>query len=425
MLPAALSAAFILVAGPAACLAEGDGTADDLKQVRVQLQREERRMGDFKKRAGEYLRAEEQLSNQLEDTAKKKATVAAQLDSLRTESDALAATLLNTKTALGSRAATLQKRVVAVYKATRGGPSLGYIFGAGSPNEFVKRTKYLERISAFDRDYAVVLQKMLVSMERDKSRLDRLTADKTAAVSQLAKLEQELGERREKKAALLKEEQDHVAKQETLLGKLRGSANRLEQVVANIMGGERVPAPPPAPDEADQPPPTDHPEVITAPSNNPPQQEGGGIIMTPYTGRGLEVMRGKLLFPVGGELVQRFGKQRHEEFSDVLFVKGVEVKAPVGAQVRAVAEGKVVLSQVLPGYGNVIIVDHGQRYYTLYGRLASSLKSLGDSVKQGEALAVLGELDYKGRNFYFELRVKGKAVNPADYCKSLPESTNG
>ncbi len=401
---------------------EGGPTADDLKVIRAQLQREERRMTDLRKQVDANQRSGERLGAQLEETGKQRTTLSAQLESLKGESDRLEGSLASTRGSLADRQTMLQRRVVAVYKATRGTPSLGYVFGAGNPTDLVKRMRYLAAVSEFDRNYAAVLQKMLQAMERDQSRLERLTKDKTAAVDQLGKLEQDLTDKRERKAQLLREQQDQLAKQEVVLGKLRQSAARLEQVLANIMGGERVPAPTPAPEEPPEQT-TEHPEVITAPTGPTPPTEGSGIIMTPYSGRGLEALRGKLVFPVAGEMVQRFGKQRHEEFSDVLFVKGIEVKAPVGAQVRAVADGKVVLSQVLPGYGNVIIVDHGQRYYTLYGRLASSLKSLGDTVKLGEPLAVLGELDYKGRNFYFELRVKGKAVNPADYCRTLPEST--
>src|SRR5262249_7355065 len=122
--------------------------------------------------------------------------------------------------------------------------------------------------------------------------------------------------------------------------------------------------------------------------------------------------QGKLPVPIVGSVLERFGAHRHEEFDDVLFSKGMEFRADVGAKVLAVAAGKVVYSGVLPAYGNVVILDHGARYYTLYGRLASSLVSVGRVVNSGEMLAVVGQPDDKGRNFYFEIRLRGKAVDP-------------
>jgi septal ring factor EnvC (AmiA/AmiB activator) len=101
----------------------------------------------------------------------------------------------------------------------------------------------------------------------------------------------------------------------------------------------------------------------------------------------------------------------------MLFVKGMEFRVKTGSPVLAVSGGKVVLNQNLPGYGRVIILDHGQRNYSLYARLAESAVSAGTLVNPGEKIAVLGDLDSKGKNFYFELRIKGQAVNPGVYLK--------
>jgi murein hydrolase activator len=105
----------------------------------------------------------------------------------------------------------------------------------------------------------------------------------------------------------------------------------------------------------------------------------------------------------------------------MIFIKGLEFSGNVGEKVRPVAKGKVVFSQLLPGLGNVVIVDHGKRYYTLYGRLSSVLTQLGDIVGRGDTVGILGEPDRKGRNFYFELRQKGKAMNPQPFfSEKLP-----
>ena len=81
--------------------------------------------------------------------------------------------------------------------------------------------------------------------------------------------------------------------------------------------------------------------------------------------------------------------------------------------------GKVMHVGRMPGYGTIIILDHGQRYYSLYGRLGKTLVGKGHVVEKGEIIAQTGEMDAKSRNFYFEIRRNGSPVNPQDYFKRL------
>jgi len=457
LLPALLAVLVLLpVAGApfpglaACCLNEAEAqdlasstAAADLQSIRTKLEKEERRIVDLKRKQAEFKKSEQQLTEQLEKAAAKRESLHQGLSKLVAESERLSEAVGSVHQTLSGRQERFTKRVVAVYKATRNGVSLNYLFRSGSANEVLHRYRYLSAVSQSDRDYAEVLQKLANSIERDQARINSIQNERQAAVTQLKLLETELTQKLEAKAQLRKEEEQRLVQQEKIVAKLRNSATRLEQVLANIMGGERVDPPPePAQEPTTQEPlPTelakadetkaDLPEEVSSREIEKPLEAPGtsggigspGVIMAPYTGGGLESLRGQLVFPVAGNLIQNYGKQKHDEFSDVLFIKGLEVNAPVGARVLSVAAGKVVLSQVLPGYGNVVIVDHGQRYYSLYGRLASSLKSLGSAVDKGEPLAVLGEVDYKGRNFYFELRVKGKAVNPAQYLKSVPQAS--
>jgi septal ring factor EnvC (AmiA/AmiB activator) len=74
----------------------------------------------------------------------------------------------------------------------------------------------------------------------------------------------------------------------------------------------------------------------------------------------------------------------------------------------------------VPEYGNVVIVNHGKRFYTLYGRLNEIVPLVGDIVEGGDVLARTGKKDRWGRNFYFELRYKGKAIDPWRYFANSP-----
>jgi len=121
-------------------------------------------------------------------------------------------------------------------------------------------------------------------------------------------------------------------------------------------------------------------------------------------------LRGKLRLPVRGELAGRFGAPRG---ASGIEAKGVFIRAPEGEPVRAVARGQVVYADWMRGFGNLMIVDHGENYLSIYANAESLLKAVGDIVAGGEPLATAGS---SGGNeetgLYFELRHLGRAFDP-------------
>jgi len=92
---------------------------------------------------------------------------------------------------------------------------------------------------------------------------------------------------------------------------------------------------------------------------------------------------------------------------------GVDVEAPAGAPVRAIAPGRVVHAGWFKGYGNLVIVDHGEGYHTLVAHLASMQTAMGEEVDAGTVLGTVGDSgSLKGPYLYFEIREKGRPVDP-------------
>lgn len=121
-------------------------------------------------------------------------------------------------------------------------------------------------------------------------------------------------------------------------------------------------------------------------------------------------LRGRLRLPVRGALVARFGAARGEGGGSW---KGLFIKTNAGAEVRAVAPGRVVFADYLRGFGNLLIVDHGNQYLSIYGNNETLLKHAGDTVKAGDVVSLTGNSggdDQTG--LYFELRFRGKPFDP-------------
>lgn len=126
-------------------------------------------------------------------------------------------------------------------------------------------------------------------------------------------------------------------------------------------------------------------------------------------------LRGKLRFPVRGELVGRFGAPRAGGGTSW---RGVFIRAAGGQDVRAVAAGEVVYSDWLRGFGNLIIIDHGKGYLTVYGNNDALLREVGDGVAGGDPIASVGSSGGgEESGLYFEIRHEGRPVNPMQWVR--------
>ncbi len=128
--------------------------------------------------------------------------------------------------------------------------------------------------------------------------------------------------------------------------------------------------------------------------------------------------RGALSWPVRGAIVGTFGRNVNERFNTVTHNNGIDIAAPAGTEVRAVARGRVELSEYLPGYGNTIILNHGDGYYTIYGYCSSLNAGSGAEVVAGQTIARVGDTDsVKGPALHFEVRHGKEALNPQAWLR--------
>jgi len=132
-----------------------------------------------------------------------------------------------------------------------------------------------------------------------------------------------------------------------------------------------------------------------------------------YSGVRFASLKGKLKLPVRGEIANRFGSTRED--SGVSW-KGLFIRAAEGADVKSVASGRVVFADWMRGFGNLIIVDHGSGYMSLYGNNQAVLKHEGDEVNAGDTIASVGNSGGNESNgLYYELRNQSKPFDPLSW----------
>lgn len=124
-------------------------------------------------------------------------------------------------------------------------------------------------------------------------------------------------------------------------------------------------------------------------------------------------LQGQLPWPVQGAITERFGSRRFETTLD-----GAVIGAREGADIRAVADGRVVYADWLRGYGLMVIVDHGKGFMSLYAFNQSLYKSVGEHIRAGERVASVGRSGGRPQaSLYFGIRKQGKPVDPEQWCR--------
>ena len=132
----------------------------------------------------------------------------------------------------------------------------------------------------------------------------------------------------------------------------------------------------------------------------------------------IRTVQGALAWPAEGKVVERFGRQRNPKFDTFTTNNGIKIETAAGAPVRAVFGGTVLFSQWFKGYGNLIILDHGHRVFSLYGNLKSPSVAPGDRIAAGQTIAGTAESEETPPGYlYFEIRQDNRPEDPQKWLR--------
>jgi murein hydrolase activator len=127
-------------------------------------------------------------------------------------------------------------------------------------------------------------------------------------------------------------------------------------------------------------------------------------------------LKGQLAWPIAGRLVSTYGKVKHSTFNTYTFNKGIGISASPGSDFRVIEAGQVLYADRLKGYGTLLIVDHGDGYYSLYAHASELSVQVGNRVARHQVVGKTGEGgSLNGPALYFEIRHQGKPENPLEW----------
>jgi septal ring factor EnvC (AmiA/AmiB activator) len=353
------------------------GANKDLDGIKRKIEKERRSITQVRKKEGSVLEILGRIERDLEKKTKTLNAANSKLGAILGEMQKKQAEAERIKLSLDQRRELLMKRAVALYRWHRGGSPLVFVSGDAPLGALLQRLHYLEATVLFDQELVQKLSDEAADQERVKTDLARKKLELDNQKRVLAEVQHSVRKEAENKKQLLASLRQEKESRVRALKELEQAALRLQKMMDEMA------------------------------------RRGVGKPREPSPGAGLEAMKGKLEWPVRGEVTGGFGKTRHREFAAEVFRKGIDIEAPIGEQIRAVEKGRVVFAERFSGYGNMVIVDHGERYFSVYAHLSEILKKNGDTVKRGETLGRVGDSDsLAGARLYFEMRKDGKSIDP-------------
>ena len=354
----------------------------DLDGIKKKIEREKRGISQIQKKEGSILQSMGRIEEELERKAKGLATANSKLESIVAEMRKKQVEEDKIISSLRRRQELFEKRAVALYRWFKGGSPFILFNGDASLSAFLQRKHYLETTILFDRNLVQKLSEEAQHQSLLRAELARKREELNAQKETLAEARQNFRHEAEKKRQLLASVRKEKESRVRALKELEQAALRLQKMM----------------------------EEISRRSASKPRE--------PATGPGLDSVKGRFDWPVKGELTGVFGKTRHPEFSAEVFRKGIDIEAPMGEQIKAVERGKVVFADRFAGYGKMIIIDHGDRFYTIYAHLSEILKKNGDGVSRGETVGLVGDSDsLAGAKLYFEMRKDGRSIDPLPWFR--------
>lgn len=372
------------MAGTGSALASQQDELDNLRKRIADLQQELEKTSESKSEAADALRESERA---ISDSNRKLAELALQhrvagqtLEALQQQSRQLERNIQGQQAQLGK---LLNQQYL-------GGKQeyLKLLLNNQDPNQAARDVQYYEYIARSRADW-------IKSLRANLAQLHTVTTQTRQKSAEIAALQ---AEQNSQKQILEKEKRTHqqvlnkialqLKQQRREIGRLQRDENRLSRLVEKL---SRMLAQPKS-------------KGLFSNDQLPDDR---------FDGKPFEQLKGKLALPVKGDVTNKFGNTRPD--STVLW-KGLFILASANQPVKAVAAGRVVFADWLRGFGNLLIIDHGKNYMSLYGNNETLYKQVGDVLHGGDTVAAVGNSGgNEDSGLYFELRHEGKPLDPAKW----------
>ncbi len=364
----------------------------ELARLAEQIREAEKRIDALEGQARKAAESLKAVESALSSSEKLLAEYGRQAERLERDIASRNASLEKTRERLAELRSRLAGHVDRIYR--RGKPALvGLLFDAEDFGGALRRARYVAAILAAERELvrAVVdeqdrLETEIAALNARQSELGEMRTSQERERARLASL-------KTKRAGAAKEIEAQQSSEKEAIKRLEARSEELQRLLAELEAARSA-----------------------------PRRASGRRTQSPREAYVPETafskLKGKLVWPVRGKLLAKFGAMRHERFGTLTFNSGIDIRANEGQEIVAAAAGQVEFVDWLAGYGKTVILSHGNGYYTVYGHASRILVAPGDRVGGGDGIALAGSTEsLRGDCLHFELRQGGQAIDPIPWLR--------
>jgi len=295
------------------------------------------------------------------------------------------------KTAKDQAQAHIKKRLHAFYRMGDLG-ALNVIFSSRELPDLLAFREYFTTLRAHDLAAVREYRERVADLERNRIELQLQQQALAENIGKVQEQEKMLAESRAERVRLLDNVKTEKKLYQAALGELEGAADRLTRTIEKLKKDA----------EQSRREEAEARKGRTVSAKQPPP-----------AGSGFASQKGRLNPPAPGTVTSAFGKNSQNKFGIATFASGIDIKTAPGAKITAVHGGRIIYAKFLRGYGNLLIIDHGDQYLSLVSRAEKFFKEEGDTVGKGEVIGVMSEQeDLAGEGLHFEIRKGSKPEDP-------------
>lgn len=349
----------------------------ELDRIKREINEHRHRSKELKKQESTVLRKLSSLDKEidlsrsfLKNLAQQEALLTERIDSLRVQ-------IFDDEVVLTQRKTMLGKRLRQMYKRD---PKYRWemFLGGGNIQESLRRYKFAELIAEQDAALVDEVHNRKMAHQRESAELTESLADMVVVRRSREEETKQLENSKRKRKTMLSQIRNEKTKHTKAIKNLEDAQEEVKNLIGNL-------------------------------EKNRLDLERQGLVAAGQFAK----LKGKLIRPVKGKILRGFGKIKHPKFGTVTFNNGVDIGAPAGTPILAVAPGVVEFVDWIDAYGKCIILNHGGGYYTLYAHVATTYISNGQKVEHGDVIAEVGDTgSLDGYECHFEIRHSKQALNP-------------
>jgi len=377
---------------------------EDAKKIQTKLQKNkktlteiEKKLEKEKKQQQADTRKEKSVLNRLEKTdrelgrlKREKEANQQDLEQTRAQTQMLHSQMEVSRSSLEESRELMRKRLRDLYRMSFREPLLNGWLDSESFGDLARKLKFEMLLAQSNGKLLARTQRQNDELQESSNEWDQEERRRQRIVQALGRQESTYSRQQKNRTLFLASIRKEQTTREQTIAELNDAAQDLRNKVSNLLQ---------ASEEAKK-----QPQYVPA-------------------GQGLAVVRGKIPWPVSGRIISPFGRTRSAEFNAVVDNTGIQIQAPPGTPFKSVAGGTVRYADWFKGYGKLVILDHGQGYYSLYAQASELDVSVGQVVAPGQQLGLVGDTgSLVGSSLYFEIRKDGQPEDPVRWLRRQGQS---